>query len=479
MLKTLNPKQVFHYFEELTKIPRCSGNEKQVSDFLVGFAKERKLEVFQDKGLNVIIKKPGTKGYENSPAVIIQGHMDMVCKKSGKSTHDFSTDPISLKIDGDVLRADGTTLGADNGIGVAYGLALLDSDDIPHPPIKILVTTEEETGMYGASSLKTDHLKGKTLLNIDAEEEGVFFTSCAGGRISIIEFDTRWKKASESGLLIEISGLKGGHSGLEIIQQRGNAIKLLGRVLDAARQAGDFNIAAISGGSDHNAIAKQAQATLAADASVLKKIKAIVNDVSRELKREISSVDPDLTVAVTCVETVAVQLDKGSTQTLIDFLLIAPNGVQSMSKDVENLVESSLNFGVLEQSEKSIQMTISVRSSVTSIREEITRRLEALAKMVNAKSSRTGEYPAWVYEPDSRIRDLCLSVYKEVFDKDAHIRAIHAGLECGLLKEKLPKTEMISFGPNLYNAHTTDENVSIGSVANMWTFLKAILAKLK
>ncbi|MEE4357980.1 MAG: aminoacyl-histidine dipeptidase [Desulfococcaceae bacterium] len=479
MLTNSNPKKVFHYFEELTKIPRCSGNEKQVSDYLVAFAKERKFEVFQDKALNVIIKKPGTAGYEKSPAVIIQGHMDMVCEKSGESGHDFSKAPISLQMNGDVVQADGTTLGADNGIGVAYGLAILDSEDIPHPPLEVLVTTEEETGMYGAASLAADQLTGKTLLNIDAEEEGVFFVSCAGGLIFTGEFDTRWEKTSGSALLIEISGLKGGHSGLEIIRQRGNAIKLLGRVLDEAGKAGDFNIAAISGGSNHNAIAKKAQATLVAEASVLKKIEKIVNDFSKELKKELAAADPDFRVAVTSVDNAATQLDRVSTDRLIDFLLIAPNGVQSMSMDLENLVESSLNFGVIEQSEKSIRVTIFVRSSVNSIREDITRRLEVLAKMVKATSTRTGEYPAWYYDPDSRVRDLCIRVYKEVSGSDANILAIHAGLECGLLKEKLPETDMISFGPNIHNAHTPDENVSISSVANIWEFLKAILANLK
>ncbi len=479
MLKNLKPKQVFHYFEELAAIPRCSGNEKQVSDYLVGFAKERKLKVFQDKALNVIIKKPGTAGYEKSPAVIIQGHMDMVCGKSAKSSHDFTKDPISLKIDGDFLRANGTTLGADNGIGVAYGLAILDSKDIPHPPIELLITTNEETGMNGAASLKTAHLTGTTLLNIDAEEEGVFFVSCAGGLILLSEFNTRWKKTASSALCIKISGLKGGHSGLEIVQQRANAIKLLGRILDAARKAGDFHISTISGGSDHNAIAKEAQVTVAASVAVLKKIKAIVTSFSQELKKEFASADPDLQVAVTAVEKVATYLGGGSTERLIDFLLIAPNGVQSMSPDLENLVESSLNFGVLEQSDKSIKVTISVRSCVNSIREEITRGLEALAKIVKAKTSRTGEYPAWYYQADSKIRDLCVSVYKNVSGSDAKIRAIHAGLECGLLKEKLPKTDMISFGPNLCNVHTPDEHLSIRSVANMWAFLTAILSKLK
>lgn len=479
MLEELSPKPVFHYFEELTKIPRCSGSEGPASDYLVRFARERNLEVFQDEAFNVIIKKPGTDGYEDSPAVIIQGHMDMVCEKSKGSTHDFANDPIPLKLDGDFLRTDGTTLGADNGIAVAYGLALLDSSDIPHPPIEFLVTTSEETGMNGAYALKADHLTGKTLLNIDAENEGVFFVSCAGGVDLVNEFETKWEKSTGEALLIEISGLKGGHSGMEIIQQRANAIKLLGRVLDAARDAGQFNIAAISGGSKSNAIAREAHAILAADASVLKKITAVVKALSEDLKGEFSTVDPDISVEVTHVERVAEQLDGPSTKKLIDFLVSAPNGVQSMSKQLEGLVESSLNLGVLEQPGKSIKLTISVRSSVESLMRDVTRRVEVLAGLVNARGTRTGIYPAWSYEADSAIRDLCVRVYKDVTGQDAQIQAIHAGLECGLLKQKLPDTDMISFGPNLFNVHTPDEHLSITSVANTWAFLTAVLAESK
>jgi len=418
MLEDLEPREVFRYFEELTQIPRCSGNEKQASDYLVDFARQRKLEAFQDKALNVIIKKPGTAGYEDAPAVIIQAHMDMVCEKSKGSRHDPSKDPLPLKIEGDLVRADGTTLGADNGIAVAYGLAILDSADLPHPPLELLVTTSEETGMNGAHALKADHLAGKTLLNIDAEDEGVLFVSCAGGVDLVCEFDTHWEKAASGALLIEVSGLKGGHSGLEIIQQRANAIKLLGRTLDAARQAGKFRIAALSGGSKSNAIAREAQATVTADASALKKIKAIVNRLSRDLKTESAAVDPDIRVAAASGNKVARQLDSASTEKLIDFLVIAPNGVQSMSQDLEGLVESSLNLGVLEQSGESIKMTISVRSCVDSIREDLARRVEALAGLVGAKTARTGKYPAWQYEADSKIRDLCVSVYKDVSGRD-------------------------------------------------------------
>jgi len=479
MLEDLDPQTVFHYFEELTRIPRCSGNEKQASDYLVAFAGQRSLEVFQDEALNVVIKKAGTAGYEDSPAVIIQGHIDMVGEKVKGSRHDFAKDPIPLKIEGDLVRADGTTLGADNGIAVAYGLALLDSADLPHPPLELLVTTSEETGMNGAHALKADHLTGRTLLNIDAEEEGVLFVSCAGGVDLVCEFDAHWEDATGDGLLLEVSGLKGGHSGLEIVKQRANAIKLLGRLLDAAREAGEFGIAAISGGSKSNAIAREAQATVVAPAPVLRKIESIVDRLSKELRAESAVADPDITVVAVPAPTVARQLDSASTKKLVDFLLVAPHGVQSMSQDLEGLVESSLNLGVLEQSGESITLTISVRSSVASILEDLTRRIEALADLVGAGSTRTGEYPAWQYEADSKIRDLCVSVYKDVVGHEPQLQAIHAGLECGLLKEKLPQTDMISFGPNLFSVHTPEENLSISSVATTWEFLTTVLARSK
>ena len=479
MLDDLEPKQVFHYFEELTKIPRCSGDEKRVSDFLVAFAKGNGLEVVQDDALNVVIKKPGTVGYESAPAVIVQGHMDMVCEKTNVSSHDFSAEPLTLKVEGDFVRADGTTLGADNGIAVAYGLALLDSDDIPHPPIELLVTTSEETGMDGALALSPDHLTGKTLLNIDSEEEGIFFVSCAGGLNLSVEFDAVWEPATDGVLVVEVSGLKGGHSGVEIDKQRANAIKLLGRVLDASREAGQFNLAAIAGGSKSNAIAREARATITAGADVLGAIGSIVERLAAEVKLEFAVADADVRVTTSPAEKPARQLDLVSTEKIVDFLAIAPHGVQSMSKELEGLVESSLNLGVLEQSGDQIVLTISVRSSVSSIREDITRRLEVLARMVGAKSARTAEYPAWRYEPDSKIRELCLKAYKTVTGREARVGALHAGLECGLLKETLPETDMISFGPNLYDVHTPDEHLSISSVANTWAFLTSVLAKSK
>jgi dipeptidase D len=479
MLENLKPKEVFHFFEELTRIPRCSGHEQQVSDYLVEFARQRNLEVFQDRALNVIIRKPGSPGYESSPAIILQGHMDMVGEQAKGCRHDFTKDPLALKLEGDLVRADGTTLGADDGIAVAYALALLDSGDIPHPPLELLVTTSEETGMDGAQALKTDHLTGKTLLNIDTEEEGVLIVSCAGGANLTCTFPTHWEKASGEALSIHVSGLKGGHSGLEIIQQRANAIKLLGRILDGARAAGKFRIAALSGGSKANAIAREAQVTIMAKAPVLTLLKPIVKRLAKDLRAEFAAVDPDIKVTMTPGDKAARQFDAGSTRKLIDFLVIAPHGVQSMSKDLEGLVESSLNLGILELAGKSARLTVSVRSCVGSIGEDLARRIEALAGLAEAKCIRSGAYPAWRYEPDSRIRDLCLKVYQEVAGKAPQIKAIHAGLECGLLKGKLPQTDMISFGPNIGNAHTPDEHLSIRSVAQTWAFLKEVLAQSK
>lgn len=479
MLEDLEPKLVFHFFEELTKIPRCSGDEQRVSDYLVGFAKERGLDCVQDEALNVIIKKPGTSGFEHSKAVIIQGHMDMVCERSKGSRHDFDTDALVLKVDGDFVRATDTTLGADNGIAVAYGLALLESQDIPHPPIELLVTTGEETGMHGAAALDATHLSGTTLLNVDAEDEGVLFVSCAGGVDLVCEFEATWEDATAGAVLIEVSGLVGGHSGLEIIKQRANAIKLLARVLDASREAGEFCIAGIAGGTKSNAIAREAHAIVSGDGAVLRDVTSIAESMADHLKTEFGTVDPGIRVTVSPIEKVPRQLDRASSQRIIDFLVAVPHGVQSVSKELVGLVESSLNMGVLTTSGESIRMTVSVRSSVGSIREDITRRVEILSRLVAAKCTRANQYPAWQYEADSRIRDLCVRVYKELTGTDAQIQAIHAGLECGLLKQKLPQTDMISFGPNLSDVHTPGEQLSISSVANTWGFLTAVLAELK
>lgn len=474
-LQNIEPKKVFHWFYELNQIPRCSGDEKRVSDFLVNFAKERNLEVYQDEAYNVIIKKEGTKGYENSDPVIIQGHMDMVCIKGKGSKHDFSRDPIEMIVEGDVLRANNTTLGGDNGIAIAYALAILDSDDLKHPPLEVLITTSEETGMDGARALTNEHLSGKILLNIDTEEEGVFIVSCAGGSNKITTFPLQKENVSGKGLEIKISGLKGGHSGMEIIKQRANAIKLMGRILNLCQEKYDIRLSHIQGGTKHNAIPSEAVATILVDD--LEKVKSTIIDFTEELKEEYRVEDSGLRVDIEEVNIDRVYT-KEISENLIDFLMMVPDGVQYMSKDIEGLVQTSLNNAIIEEKDNVVEITTSVRSSSASSLREILNVISVIAKRTNGKAIETDSYPAWQYEENSGIRDLAVKVYEDMFNKKAIVTAIHAGLECGILKEILPDTDMISFGPNLYDVHTEKESLSISSVERVWKFLIKLLEEL-
>lgn len=474
-LEKLKPKEVFKWFEQIDSIPRESGNEKQVSDFLVSFAKNRNLEVYQDNALNVIIKKPGTKGYEKSPAVIIQGHMDMVCEKAEDSKHDFKYDPIKLIVEGDILRADNTTLGGDDGIAVAYGLALLDSKDIPHPPLEILITTTEETGMNGAASVTDEYLSGKTLINIDSEEEGIFLVSCAGGLNTMTEFEIKKESSNGSALRINVSGLKGGHSGIEINKQRANAIKILGRILYEIKK--ECNITNINGGSKHNAISKNAETTIVSKDT--DKIKKAAEELYKNIKEEYRIEDPDIKISFEKIETPKDMFTKELTNDIIDFMITVPDGVQYVSKDIEGLVQTSLNIGILEEKDGKVIFTISIRSSLKSSLYEIASKIDVIGERSNAKVKRISEYPAWEYDPTSKVREIAKNTYKSLTGKDAKINAIHAGLECGLLKRALQDVDMISFGPNIYDAHTPKEHMSISSVERTWEFMKKLLENIK
>jgi len=477
-LQNTEPKEVFKWFYEISQVPRGSGNERAISDFLVKFAKDRNLEVHQDKAMNVIIKKPGTAGYEKAPTVIIQGHMDMVCEKDASSNHDFLKDPIKFVVKGEMLYAEKTTLGGDDGIAVAYALTVLDSKDIPHPPLEVLITTEEETGMGGAMALTDEHLQGTRLLNIDSEEEGVFLVSCAGGANIHVFFDIKKEAAKGKFLKITVGGLLGGHSGIEINKQRANSIKLLGRILYNIKQNEKINIVEISGGSKHNAIAKDAHAVIAAEntEAVLK----IVEKMTADFKGEYRAVDKLLTVTANETQNPSGQMfTKELTLNLIDFMASIPNGVQYMSMEIHGLVQTSLNNGVLEEIDGKIKFTTSVRSSVKSALDEIVDVLRIQAERCGAEFKKASEYPAWEYSPDSPVRDAAVNVYKKLNNKEPLITAIHAGLECGLLKKTLPKVDAISFGPNLYDVHTPNEHMEIASVERVWKFLLAYLAELK
>lgn len=476
MYSELEPRKVFYWFEKISEIPRCSGDEKRVSDFLVEFAKERNLEVKQDSESNVIMKKPGTKGFENSVPVIIQGHMDMVCVKTGDSNHDFTCDPIELIVDGDIVRGNNTTLGADNGIAVAFGLAILDSEEIPHPPLELLVTTNEETGMDGAAIVKGEDFDGKMLLNIDSEEEGIFLVSCAGGVNQTVTFALEKEANTEKAAKITVSGLKGGHSGMEIIKQRGNAIKILTRLLYKLREEIGIRICSFTGGSKHNVIPGNAQSVVTL--RDYNKAVEIVNRLTSELKEEYRVEEPGLKIEIS--ETNANEkIVRNISNDILDFLMMAPNGVQSMSKDIENLVQTSLNIGVVEETEDELKVILALRSSSASSLEELSGVVRTVAHRTCAEIVPSNGYPAWQYEAESKIRDLSLEVYEEVFNKKPEVSAIHAGLECGILKKAMPDVEMISFGPNITGAHTVKESVSISSVQNIWKFLIELLKRLK
>ncbi len=475
-LQNIEPKKVFHWFYELNRIPRCSGNEKEISIFLVSFAREKNLEVYQDDMYNVIIKKEASEGYNNSDPIIIQGHMDMVCIKGESSNHDFTKDPIEMIVEGDIMRANNTTLGGDDGIAVAYGLAILDSDDLKHPPIELLITTGEETGMDGALSLTNKHLSGKVLLNIDSEEEGIFLVSCAGGANKITTFKIEREKKSGNGIEITISGLKGGHSGMEIIKQRANAIKLLGRILEECNEKFNIRLSEIKGGTKHNAIPSDAKAVILTED--IDNVMKVIEKLTKDLKEEYSVEDSGLNINTKKVSVEEIYTKRLSDD-LIDFIMMIPDGVQYMSKDIEGLVQTSLNNAIIEETDGYIQMTTSVRSASESSLRELLSILNVIAKRTDAETDERNAYPAWQYDKDSKVREKAVKVYEALFGKKPQVSAIHAGLECGVLKKILPDTDMISFGPNLYDVHTEKEHLSISSVQRVWEFLVKLLEELK
>ena len=482
-LKGLNSFKAFEYFKEMNKVPRGSGNEKAISDFLVNFAKEHDLKVIQDPSLNIIIKKPGTTGYENAPNIIIQGHMDMVCEKNIDSKHDFLKDPIEFIVEGDFLRANGTTLGGDDGIAVAFGLAILASTDIPHPPMELLVTTEEETGMGGAQALDPKNLEGRILINIDSEEEGKLLVSCAGGVREKIKLPITWEEADKSFIScnVKLRGLKGGHSGMEINKERGNANKIMGRFLMDLRAVIDFKINSISGGAKNNAIPRDA------DAIILfrENDKALVIDKVKQwnstLKNELNIIDPNVDLTIEIMDNKVEKIFSVDTATkALQILFLIPNGVKSMSTAITGLVQSSTNIGVCTTSDECIEFDSAIRSSVKTLKKAIADETIVLAEMVGATIEFESEYPEWQYDPDSKIRTILETVYNDLYGKKPEIAAIHAGLECGLFSEKFGgNLDQISFGPNIYDVHTPGEHLSISSTDRMWDYLIAILKQIK
>ncbi|MDU7242732.1 aminoacyl-histidine dipeptidase [Clostridium sp.] len=481
ILQNLEPKSVFKYFEEISQIPRGSGNEKSISDYLVSVAKKLNLEVIQDKALNVIIKKPGTEGYENSETVILQGHMDMVCEKNKGTDHDFQKDPLKLRVVDDMVYATDTTLGADNGIAVAYALAILESTDIPHPPIEVLITTDEETGMSGAMAISKEHINGKILLNLDNEEEGHLLVSCAGGIRSKHTLNVTVEDAGDYNTFLHIAvrGLKGGHSGMEINKERGNSNKIMGRILKSLLSL-DYKLVSVNGGSKNNAIPREADAIIALKSEDVAKAKELINNWNPILLNELKTQDPGVNISILeNTENVEKVFTKESTEKTVNLLYLIPNGINSNSVEIKDLVESSTNLGVVTTEGNKVEFDSAIRSSVASLKDEIVLRSKTIAELIGADFETTAGYPEWQYDNESKVRGICQDVYKRMYGKDAKIVAIHAGVECGLFNEKLGKLDMISFGPNLYDVHTPQEHMSITSVKNVWDYLLEVLKALK
>ncbi len=484
-MEDLEPKECFCWFARIAAIPHESRNEKQLSDFLVRFAQERGLPVTQDARHNVCIKKPGTKGMEGRAPVILQGHMDMVCVKEDGRDFDFAADPLRLLADGDRLRADGTTLGADNGIAIAYMLALLDSRNIAHPPLEAVMTTEEEVGMGGAAHFDVAQLAGSSFVNLDSEEEGAFCVSCSGGRkIAVTLPAERIPVASIPGhggysfLSLALDGLAGGHSGLEIHRQRGNANRLIGRVLARLAEKYDLHLASVSGGSAFNVIPSRAGAVVcigAAGATVQRELDALRALFANELK---AADGTGLRLAATeTARTDAVY----SRETLRKFLAAAtllPDGVQAMDLNIatQKLVESSCNFAVITSNDAEIAFSCMPRSSLGSKKELLAVQIEAVAELVGATAGNAGDYPAWEYAAHSPLRDVFRRAHRTVFGRDARIEGVHAGLECGIFAEKFKALgrpmDFIALGPAITGAHSPRETLSVSSAARTWKLLQ-------
>ncbi|MCM1154272.1 MAG: aminoacyl-histidine dipeptidase [Roseburia sp.] len=477
VLEGLEPAAVFHFFEEICGIPHGSGNEKRLSDHLKQFAGQRGLECIQDEAGNIIIIKEAAPGYEAEETMILQGHMDMVAVKDADCDLDLRTEGLRLQREGDYIFAAGTSLGGDDGIAVAYILAVLDDKTIEHPRLECVITVGEEVGMDGARVLDLSVLKGKRMLNLDNEEEGILLTSCAGGVRADIRLPVSYEEQSGTLLSIQVSGLAGGHSGAEIIRGGGNANCLMGQVLDAILQQMDVNAASLEGGMADNAIPAQAQALLCVAQKDVERACAIIRDMEEKFRKELAVKDAGVRINVSVEKQAGacVCLSKESMRKATALLLAAPNGIQAMSADVEGLVETSLNLGVMKLNKEALELSFAVRSSLESAKEAVCRRLCAVSELAGAGITFHGDYPGWAYRQESPLREMMIRVYERMYGQKPRIEAIHAGLECGIFSGKLPELDCISFGPDMKDVHTPKEALCISSVKNVWEYLLEVL----
>lgn len=480
-LKALDYKKVLYYFSELAAIPHGSGNTKEIADYLENFAKERKLRYIRDNADNIIFYKAATAGYETLPAIILQGHMDMVCEKEATSDHDFTKDGLSLQFDGEWLSADKTTLGGDDGIAVAYCLALLDDTTAKHPALEMIITTEEEVGMDGAKALDASALSGKYMINIDSEEEDVVLCGCAGGMRVCGELPIERLPMEGTRVQISVRGLQGGHSGVEIDKNRTNAVLWLARYLFSLREQVTFVVEEFSGGQKDNAIPREADAVLLVDEDSVEEAVVCARKLAKQMTEEIRGAEARAEIFVEIGDMVedGAAIHPRSFEKFLFLLLQCPNGVQKMNAEIPGLVESSLNLGICRIEPQKAVCLWSLRSSKKSYLSFLKEKLCYLIGFLGGDYTPSGEYPAWEYKSESKLREIYAKEYEEIFGKRPVFATIHAGLECGILSEKLPELDIISIGPDMKDIHTPAERLHVESALRMYRLLEKILADNK
>jgi len=478
-LNELNPRLLWKHFAKILTIPHCSGNEKALGDYVLGVAASLGLPGKRDKVGNVLVGKPATSGREGAVGAILQGHLDMVCEKNSDKVHDFGKDPIQPEIKGEWIYAKGTTLGADNGIGLAAALAVMEDKSLVHGPLEFLFTVDEETGLTGANKIQKGFLSGKMLLNLDSEDEGIFTIGCAGGADSTLVLPLERKKTASKNLYrLHVHGFRGGHSGIDINQGRGNAIKLLARVLEQAQASAKFEIVSLEGGSKHNAIPREAVAMLACPPIQVRSMTMALKKAFDKIQVEYKAVEPGASYKLEAASGKDFALTRDCQGALLDFLMAVPHGVIAMHPEIAGLVETSTNLAIVRTGKASFEVLCSTRSSVASALEATRDVIKSVSALAGAKAELKDGYPGWMPNLESPLLKKLKEIYAKGFDKEAEVVAIHAGLECGIIGEKFPGMDMISFGPTMKNPHSPEEHVHIGSVEKFWAFLTMALDSL-
>ncbi|NOZ79102.1 MAG: aminoacyl-histidine dipeptidase [Acidobacteria bacterium] len=483
-LQGLEPRYVWQHFDAIRQIPRPSKHEEKIASHIVEWARSKGYGVTRDPAGNVIVKVPATPGHEQAPVVILQGHIDMVCEKNSGVEHDFMKDPIEVKVDGDWVYSVGTTLGADNGIGVATAMAIADDPESVHGPLELLCTVDEETGLTGAMQLDGSMLSGRIMLNLDTEEDGSVYIGCAGGADSIAELPISRRKAlmGSAPLRVTIHGLRGGHSGVDILENRANAIKLLARLLLAAMAEDlELDVVSMAGGSKHNAIPREAHAVIRLPKASIEAFRGVVERQKTGFMEEFAAIDPGLTIEVTEIDDsdpYANPLNIPSRDHLLHALNGIPYGVLAMSREVPGLVETSNNLAVVETNDTAATIVTSHRSSVMPALFSVQEQVRSVCVLAGASVEVHDAYPGWKPNPDSAIVKKTVEVYEELFGKAPELKAIHAGLECGLLLEKIPDMDVVSIGPEIQNVHSPDERVQVSSVQRFYRHVKEVLKQL-